>query len=344
MNQEAPSGGHEEATSLDSAEGVQGRELGGENQTSPEHPSEGSGAQEGEAGRAAREPSLVGGELNLPGQSPLYHALNSARYDRQQLIATYETEQDCRLIVMIDAIFPESVTIFEELIYDADPNQDLHLMLNSPGGDGETAIRLVRSAQARCKELTVIVPDRAKSAATLLAMGAHHILMGPVSDLGPIDPQLRVPSDRGDRMVAAKDLLSAVENAQNAIQEHPETYPIHAAMLAEIDAVLLQFARSAMERTDQLMEEALRSNPSRNEESVKQLCSSLKEPLIARLSSHAAVFGASDAKLAGLPVVAVDPSSRQWSILWRLWTKYFAMLPRRIYENAKNSQIGPSDD
>jgi ClpP class serine protease len=87
---------------------------------------------------------------------------------------------------MIDAIFPWNVTLFEDLIYDAEPNTDLHLLLASSGGDGETAVRLVRAAQARCRTLTVIVPDQAKSAATLLALGAHQILMSKISDLGPM--------------------------------------------------------------------------------------------------------------------------------------------------------------
>lgn len=43
---------------------------------------------------------------------------------------------------------------------------------------------MVRSMQLRCKELTAVVPDMAKSAATILCLGAHHILMGPGSDPG----------------------------------------------------------------------------------------------------------------------------------------------------------------
>ena len=46
---------------------------------------------------------------------------------------------------------------------------------------------MVRSMQLRCKELTAVAPDMAKSAATVLCLGVHHILMGPGSDLGPID-------------------------------------------------------------------------------------------------------------------------------------------------------------
>jgi len=52
-------------------------------------------------------------------------------------------------------------------LFDADPDQDLHVLLGAPGGDGETAFRLIRQAQSRCREFTVIVPDQAKSAGSL---------------------------------------------------------------------------------------------------------------------------------------------------------------------------------
>jgi len=129
----------------------------------------------------------------------------------------------CRLVVLIDAIFADSITFFEELLVDADPDEDLHLLLDTPGGDGEAAIRIVRSAQARCRELTVIVPNQAKSAGTILALGAHHILMGPTSDLGPIDPQFQQPSRQG--LFSAKDLIAAVDQAEKAIAAKPGYLP-----------------------------------------------------------------------------------------------------------------------
>ena len=134
------------------------------------------------------------------------------------------------------------MNFFEELIYDADPAEDLHLILATPGGDGETAVRLARSAQARCREFTVIVPDQAKSAGTILALGAHHILMGPTSDLGPIDPQFPIGSD----LVSAKDIIASVQAAEVAIQANPETYTLHAALLADVTALMVQQARSAL--------------------------------------------------------------------------------------------------
>ena len=101
-------------------------------------------------------------------RSPLYEAQNAGRYQRQQLIREYQEAYQARLVILIGQLFPESVTLFEETLYDADPDNDLHVLLATPGGDGETAIRLVRQAQSRCRELTVIVPDRAKSAGDAL--------------------------------------------------------------------------------------------------------------------------------------------------------------------------------
>ena len=49
----------------------------------------------------------------LPRQSPLFHASNADRYSRQELIKLYEAEQNCRLIVMVDAVFNYSIPFFE---------------------------------------------------------------------------------------------------------------------------------------------------------------------------------------------------------------------------------------
>ena len=255
----------------------------------------------------------------LPEQTPLFHASQSARYERQALIRQYEERHDCCLIVLIDLIFPHSITLFEDLVYEADPATDLHLLLYSRGGDGETAVRLVRAAQARCRELTVIVPDVAKSAATLLAMGAHHILMAPISDLGPIDPQFLL----NGTLVAAKDIIATVDDAAQKVQESPDTYPLYASLLSNVDALAVQQARSALDRTEDLLSEALSSNPDRCAKSVADLSERLKEPLITRPRTHAALFGVQDAKAVGLPVQEVDLQGEQWQMLWRLWAKYY---------------------
>lgn len=278
--------------------------------------------------------------LTFPRQSPLFHAQNSARYDRQQLIGIYQETFDCRLIVMIDEVFPDSIALLEDLLFDAEPGQDLHLLLHSPGGDGETAIRLIRSMQSRCRELTVLVPDQAKSAATLMVLGAHHIVMGPTSDLGPVDPQFRVPRQGGGHdLVAAKDIIEAVERAERAVAEEPATFPLHSALLADVTGLMVATARSAILRTDDLVVECLSSCSERSEDEIRDLAEALHTPLIEAPRSHSAVFDADAATGAGLPIRRADPTSEQWQLIWRLYMKYRTLPPAGIYEGKYASQI-----
>lgn len=277
-------------------------------------------------------------KVDFPAQSPLFHAQHAERYERQRLIRKYEECFNCRLVVLVDVIFPESITFFEELIADADPNEELHLLLDTPGGDGESAVRLARSAQARCSKLTVIVPDQAKSAGTLLAMGAHHILMGPTSDLGPVDPQFQSPTDGG--LYSAKDLIAAVDHAEESIAANPDSFPLHVSLLADVSAVMVQQARSALERSEDLVKEALRSQPDRDEADVGAVAAAVKEKLIDLPKDHGAVFDAGDAERAGLPVIKADPQSDQWRLIWLLWAKYFNLYSY-VAEGRYASQITP---
>ena len=271
-----------------------------------------------------------------PPQSPVFRADNADRYERQSMIAAYEESYECRLVVMAGFIWDHSITLFEDLIYDANPDQDLHLMLSSPGGDGEVAVRLARAIQARCREFTAIVPDQAKSAATLLALGAHHIMMAPHSDLGPVDAQFLLEGG----YVSAKDIIAAVDAAEEKVDSNPQTFPFHASLLGDITAIMVQEARSSLGRSQDLLTEALRSNPDRTTDEIKHLSEALKEPLIDRPLSHAALFSADDGEKAGLTIIKPDLGGQQWQSLWRLWAKYFLMgKTKQIYEGRRVSHI-----
>jgi len=67
----------------------------------------------------------------------------------------------------------------------------LHVILDSAGGDIHSAYNLsLLLRRYATSELTFIVPRWAKSAATLLALSGDRILMTPVAELGPVDPQI----------------------------------------------------------------------------------------------------------------------------------------------------------
>ncbi|HWH13482.1 MAG TPA: hypothetical protein VNT51_01970 [Miltoncostaeaceae bacterium] len=273
--------------------------------------------------------------------SPLFSAEHAPRYQRQELIREYEAAHGCRLVVVVDILLEDSIVLFEELLFDADPSQDLHVLIDSPGGDGETAVRMARAAQQRCRELVAVVPNQAKSAATIFAMGAHRIVMGPTSDLGPVDPQVEVAGS----WVAAKDLIGAVDKAYSDVEQRPETYPIHATLLADVNAILVEQARSALARTEDLVLEALSSNPDRKPDEVAEIQRKAKDPLIDKPQSHAAIIGPDAAALAGLTIDRWDPQSDAWRLLWALYTRYVSLGagPRyRVYEARRASQVLPT--
>ena len=209
-------------------------------------------------------------------------------------------------------------------------------MLATLGGDGETAIRLIRQAQCRCKELTVVVPDEAKSAGTLFVLGANHIYMGPTSDLGPVDPQFLLADGT---LWAARAIIAAVEDAEERIQANPQTYPLYATLLADTSAMMVQQARDALARTSNQVKEALSCVETRRSEEVDKLAKALHGPLISDTQSHGTTISSKDAKSFGLPVREAAPGEAQWQEIWRLWTKYRALGDVRVYEGQNASVV-----
>ena len=272
----------------------------------------------------------------VPLWTPLFEAQHSERYARQQLIKAYQDRFDCRVVVLIDQLMPYSIPLFEETLFDADPNQDLHVLLRTPGGDGEAALQLAHQAQARCRELTIIVPDKAKSAGTLLALGAHHILMGPTSDLGPIDPQFQ-GSD--GRLVAAKTIIAAVNNALEQVAERPETLMLHATLLADTTSIDVQEAHNALAHAGAQLRTALACNSVRKSDDIESLAQKLTDPLIGEPQSHGAMVSADRAIDLHLPVQKLSPQSDQWKMIWQLWIRYFNMGLESVYEGERASQI-----
>jgi hypothetical protein len=109
-------------------------------------------------------------------------------------------------------------------LYDAaskNSDKEIYLLLHSNGGLIEPAYLISKTLKRLSHgKFVVAVPRRAKSAATLIALGADEIHMGLMSQLGPIDPQLGgfpalalmnavdYLADVGSRFPAASEMLS----------------------------------------------------------------------------------------------------------------------------------------
>ncbi len=102
--------------------------------------------------------------------------------------------------------------------------QGVDLILNSPGGQPEVAEKIITTLRHFYDDdLRVIVPEFAKSAGTIVCLGADEILMGYCSELGPIDPQMLVTDAEGKTQFRSAHAIiesvdSYVKKAHEAIQ------------------------------------------------------------------------------------------------------------------------------
>jgi len=83
----------------------------------------------------------------------------------------------------------------------------LDLIIHSPGGQMEAAEQIVNYLRAKYQRIRAIIPQNAMSAATMMACACDRIIMGKHSAIGPIDPQVTFPTERGHFTAPAHAIL-----------------------------------------------------------------------------------------------------------------------------------------
>src|ERR1041385_2114004 len=85
----------------------------------------------------------------------------------------------------------------------------LHLFIKSSCRSGQASLRLVHLIRQFVTGLTALVPLACESAATMLALGADKILMGPLAHLSAVDTSLThdlSPIDRANDRVSVSQI------------------------------------------------------------------------------------------------------------------------------------------
>jgi hypothetical protein len=92
--------------------------------------------------------------------------------------------------------------------------ENLYLFIKSDGGNGRAALRFVSLLRGYCKRLIALIPLECASAATMMALGADEIRMGPMAYLTAVDTSLThdlSPIDRdNDRVSVSLDEVKRV--------------------------------------------------------------------------------------------------------------------------------------
>jgi hypothetical protein len=90
------------------------------------------------------------------------------------------------------AIGPWDVLPIFSLLSEIGKVDTLNLIIDCDGGYADDAYKIASVLREYCKHLVVIVPFKAKSAATILSLAGDKILMSPLAELGPCDPMINV--------------------------------------------------------------------------------------------------------------------------------------------------------
>lgn len=107
------------------------------------------------------------------------------------------------------ALEGDDIGILADVLLGIGDVNTLNLILESPGGDGTQVEKFVSLCRSQCKRFRVIIPNEAKSAATLISLGADEIIMGPTSELGPIDAQIEAMIEGVVRYISAQSFIDA---------------------------------------------------------------------------------------------------------------------------------------
>src|ERR1043166_7401975 len=106
-----------------------------------------------------------------------------------------------------DAIPP----IIEQLDSLTSGTKKVDFLIVSYGGDPMVAWRIMTLLRSRVGHISVMIPQSAYSAATLLAFGANEIIMHPNGHLGPVDMQISLWNDGGPRRFSTEDISAFLD-------------------------------------------------------------------------------------------------------------------------------------
>jgi len=191
----------------------------------------------------------------------------------------------------------------------------------------------------RASEFRVIIPEYAKSAATLIALAGDSILMAPTSELGPIDPQLFGPGPGGAFFqTSAQSFLDEFKKIKREVQETGELSPAYFPLLEGLNLGFIGMCRNLIERSQQFAEKCLKYSMCKDDEEkaqkiAEELCDAKK------WLTHGVVIDAQEAQKLGIKVESISLDDELWQKLWFLHCCYGALFRERRLSKIFESEI-----
>ncbi|UXA51811.1 hypothetical protein M0D45_13895 [Xanthomonas prunicola] len=236
---------------------------------------------------------------DLPKQSPFFWVTHKDRYLRQLLIRDIQDLTGRELVVYFTDTERTNAQIDQgddqylfELLRQR-KNEEVDLLLETNGGFTDPTEKICSILRQMAPKLRVIVPRRAKSNGTVIALCGQKLVMSATSELGPIDPHLSG---------------TPIEFILNAPP-------------GSVDPIMVQVAQSFRNQTRKLAGDLLRTGMLAGREAE---VADVVEKLASRnhYHSHGSVVDSKEAAKLGLDVIDLAHDDEIWQKIWLLRTMY----------------------
>lgn len=257
--------------------------------------------------------------MGLAARLDLYKQVE-ARRNRPLIVYVTSNRQNGNGQIAADSV-PELLDQLQRL---PKGKKELDLMIVSDGGDPTVAWRMVSLIRQRAAKFSALIPQAAYSAATLIVLGADEVVMHPNGNLGPTDPQIRVPrrsgKDGATEFVGfgSEDLMAFLRfsREQVGLTDPQQLMSVFLKFCDEATAMGVGVsARSALLSVT-LGEKLLQLHMKGDGESQK--AREISEKLTKDYFHHGYPVNRSEAKDIGLKVA--DPDEDLEDLMWRIWT------------------------
>lgn len=203
-------------------------------------------------------------------------------------------------------------------------NKKLVLFLNSPGGEALAAERIINICRTySSQDFFVIVPKMAKSAATMICLGACKIVMSETSELGPIDPQILIRDGEGrpTGYKPAHELIESYKELMNQANKSKGRIEPYLQQLARYDARDIRSIKSDQALSENIAIKSLKSGMlnSLTDKQIKAKIKPFLDP--AYTKSHGRPIYHNMAKECGLTVQLFKTTSNFWKSVWQLYMR-----------------------
>jgi hypothetical protein len=265
--------------------------------------------------------------------SRIQDEINQTHGTRRLLYEELERALDGRHVIAFFTSFVWPVTIADadpDMIEEAlgkvpDDGKELVLIINSAGGEGMAAERIVNVCRSHSPtgQFSVIVPRKAKSAATMICFGACQIGMSKTSELGPVDPQIVVSNDQGQPVSvhAAHEIIESYEDLIKQANKTKGRVEPYLQQLARFDAKDIRRIRSAQELSKSISIKCLKTGAmaKRSEAFIEKQIKPFLDPKYTKMHSRPIYHDV--AAQCGLPVKLYDLKSQTWGLVSELYMR-----------------------